>query len=89
VIPEGGRWDPSLAQGAAGGRHVNHLLVDGMARAIWWFERGRTGATTLAVRPLFELAPAERKAVAAEAERMADFGAADAEVREIRIESPG
>jgi Winged helix DNA-binding domain len=67
------------------GRAVNTLLVDGIVRGTWWIERERA---TLAVRPFRALVAAERRAVAGEAERMAEFAGSDAAVRDVRLEAP-
>jgi Winged helix DNA-binding domain len=84
IIPADFPWNAMLAPG----RFVNNLLVDGVLRATWWIERDGKRRATLAIRPFGELAPGERDAVAAEAERMVDFAAADAESREVRFEAP-
>jgi hypothetical protein len=81
IIPGGFPWEAMLAPG----RFVNNLLIDGMLRATWWIERdGRR--VTLAIRPSTELSTAEREDVAAEARRMVEFAAADADVRAVRLE---
>jgi hypothetical protein len=82
LVPEDFPWAAMLAPG----RFVNNLLVDGMLRATWWIERDGDRAT-LAIRPFQELSTAERDEVAAEAERMLAFSAADAERREVRFEA--
>jgi hypothetical protein len=69
----------------ADGRFFNNLLVDGMLRATWRIEREGTRRATLVIRPFRRLARAEREEVATEAERMIDFGAADADIREVRL----
>jgi hypothetical protein len=82
LIPEDFPWAAMLAPG----RFVNNLLVDGMLRATWWIEReGRKGAT-LAIHPSRRFSRAELAEVNAEAERMIDFAAAEAEKRSVRIE---
>jgi hypothetical protein len=84
IIPEDFAWQAMLADG----RFVNNLLVDGMLRATWWIERDDTRRrATLAIRPFRELSPADRDEVEAEAQRMIDFAAADAEVRDLRLEA--
>ena len=82
IIPEGFPWQAMLADG----RFVNNLLVNGTLRATWWIEREGKRSATLAIRPFPELASAEREEVAAEAERMLDFAAAGAELRDVRFE---
>jgi Winged helix DNA-binding domain len=82
IIPADFPWTEMLAPG----RWVNNLLVDGMLRASWWIEPDGKRRATLAIRPFGEFAPAEREEVAAEAERMLDFAAADVAVREVRFE---
>ena len=81
IIPEDFPWAAMLAPG----RFVNNLLVDGTLRATWWVERDADGAT-LAIRPFRRLSRVERADVTAEAERMIDFAAAEAERRDVRIE---
>ena len=83
IIPEGFPWRAMLAHG----RFVNNLLVDGMLRATWCIEREGRRRATLAIRPFRDLAPDDRDEVAAEAQRMVDFAADDAEVRDVRIEA--
>lgn len=82
IIPEDFPWDAMLAPG----RFVNNLLVDGMLRATWWIEREGKRRASLAVRPFREFSGAEREEVAAEARRMLDFAAAEAETRDLRFE---
>jgi Winged helix DNA-binding domain len=82
IVPEGYSWEAMLAHG----RFVNNLLVGGMLRATWWIERDGKRRATLGIRPFGELTGAERDEVAAEAERMLDFAAAGAEVRDVRLE---
>jgi hypothetical protein len=81
IIPEGLSWEAMLADG----RFFNNLLVDGMLRATWRIEREGTRRATLIIRPFRRLARAEREEVAAEAERMIDFAAADADIREVHF----
>ena len=76
-------WRAMLAHG----RFVNNLLVDGVLRATWWIEREGRRSATLAIRPFRDLAPDDRDEVAAEAQRMVDFAADDAEVRTVRFEA--
>jgi hypothetical protein len=83
IIPADFPWEAMLAPG----RFVNNLLVDGMLRATWWIEREGKRHATLAIRPFRRLARADRAEVTAEAERMIDFAAADAEIRDVRFEA--
>lgn len=85
VISDRGRWFGAVL---GPGRAVNNMLVDGMLRTLWWIERDGERRATLVVRPLDRLARAQRDEVAAEAARMLDFAAADADVRDVRFE-PG
>jgi Winged helix DNA-binding domain len=82
IIPEDFPWSPMLAHG----RFVNNLLVDGMLLATWWIERDGRRRVTLAIRPFRKLSAAEREEVSAEAHRVVDFAAADAERRDVRFE---
>jgi hypothetical protein len=82
IIPEDFPWAAMLAPG----RFVNNLLVDGTLRATWWIEGDGKKRATLAIRPSRRFSRAERAEVIAEAERMVDFAAADAETRGVRIE---
>ena len=84
LIPEGFPWQEMLAHG----RFVNNVLVDGMLRATWWIEREEKGRATLGIRPFGKLSRAERADVAAEAERVVDLVAADADRRDVRFEAP-
>jgi Winged helix DNA-binding domain len=81
IIPEGLSWEAMLADG----RYFNNLLVDGMLRATWRIEREGKRHATLVIRPFRRLARAERDEVATEAERMIDFAAADADIREVHF----
>ena len=80
LIPEDFPWAEMLAPS----RFVNNLLVDGLLRATWWIEREKRA--TLAIRPFRRFSRAVRAEVTAEAERMIDFAAPEAEGREVRIE---
>jgi hypothetical protein len=71
----------------APGRFVNNLLVDGELRATWWIEREGMRRATLGIRPFRRLTRAERGQVEAEAGRMIDFAAPDAENRDVRFEA--
>jgi hypothetical protein len=82
IIPADFPWRAMLADG----RFVSNFLVDGMLRGTWWIERDGKRSATLAVRPFGELSPAERKAVAAEAERMVEFSEPEAAERDVRFE---
>ncbi len=82
IIPEDFPWAAMLAPG----RFVNNLLVDGVLRATWWIEREGKKRAALAIRPSGRFSRAERTEVRAEAERMLEFAAADAEGRDVRIE---
>jgi hypothetical protein len=83
IVPADFPWDAMLAEG----RFVNNVLVDGVLRATWWVERDGKRRATIAVRPFGELSAGQRDEVAAEAQRMIDFVAADAEVRDVRFEA--
>jgi hypothetical protein len=83
IIPEDFPWQAMLGPG----RFVSNLLVDGTLRATWWIERDGKRRATLAVRPFRALTRAEREEVAAEGRRMIDFGAGDAELRDLRFET--
>ena len=82
IIPEDFPWKATLAPG----RLVSNVLVDGMLRATWWIEREGKRRATLGIRPFRKLSRSERDEVAAEARRMIDFAAADAERRDVRFE---
>ena len=82
IVPQGYPWEGMLRHG----RFVNNLLVDGMLRGSWWIERDRKRSAALGIRPFGELTAQERGDVAAEAERMVEFAAADAEEREVRFD---
>ena len=82
IIPADFPWGAMLAPG----RFVNNLLVDGMLRATWWIEREGKRRATLGIRPFRPFSRTERGQVAAEAQRMIDFAAADAEARDVRFE---
>jgi hypothetical protein len=63
------------------------VLVDGFVRAGWRVERekGRSGAATLVVMPVVPLSPIDETEVAAEAERLLAFLAADAVEQVVRF----
>jgi hypothetical protein len=84
IIPEGLSWAEMLADG----RFVSNVLVDGMLQATWRIERDGKRRATLVVRPFRKLSRAEHADVGAEAERMVDFAAADAEARDVRFDAP-
>jgi Winged helix DNA-binding domain len=81
IIPEDFPWEAMLAPG----RFVNNLLVDGMLRATWWIEREGKRTATLAIRPFGQLSEREQNEVSAEGQRLIDWAAADAEVRDLRF----
>ncbi|MGH3115654.1 MAG: winged helix DNA-binding domain-containing protein [Gaiellales bacterium] len=81
IISEDFPWAAMLADG----RFVSNLLVDGVLRATWRIEREGKRRATLTIRPFRRLSRAEREEVNAEAERMIDFAAADAEVCGVRF----
>jgi hypothetical protein len=56
-------------------------------RATWWLERDGRRRATPAIRPFRALAAADRDAVAEEGQRMVDFAAAGAAVRDVRLEA--
>jgi hypothetical protein len=66
---------------------VINLLVDGILRGTWWIEHEGKRRARLAIRPFRELASDTRDEVAAEAQRMIDFVAGEAEVRDLRFEA--
>ena len=82
LIPKGFPWQEMLAHG----RFVNNVLVDGTLRATWWIEREQKGRATLGIRPFGKLSRLERADVAAEAERVVELVAADADRRDVRFE---
>jgi hypothetical protein len=82
IIPEGFPWRAMLAPG----RFVNNLLVDGMLRATWWIERDGKRRAVLAIRPFRKLSKRERDEVTAEAKRILELAADDAEARSVRLE---
>lgn len=84
LIPEDFPWAAMLAPG----RFVSNLLVDGGLRATWWIEREGTREATLAIRPHGKLAKRERDEVEAEAWRLVEFAAGDANTRAVRLEDP-
>ena len=69
-----------------GGRHVNNLLVDGMLRATWWFERDGRRRATLAIRAHDRLSAGERSEITAEAQRLLAFAADGAAAHDVRFE---
>ena len=83
LIPEDFPWRAMLGPG----RFVNNALVDGVLRATWWIDRDGPRRATLGIRPFRELAATERDEVAAEAERIIEFEAPDAERRDVRFEA--
>lgn len=67
---------------------VGSLLVGGMLRATWRIERDGKRSAVLAIRPAGPLARAQRDEIEAEAQRLVDLVAADAERRDVRFEKP-
>jgi hypothetical protein len=57
-----------------------------MLRATWWIERAGKRRATLAIRPFGKLSKREQDEVTAEGQRLIDWAAADAEVRDVRFE---
>jgi len=82
IIPE----DFPIERMVSQGRFVNHALVDGVLRATWWIERETRRRAVLAVRAFPKLSAPERAETALEAQRMIDFAASDAEIRDVRFE---
>jgi hypothetical protein len=82
IIPEHFPWAAMLASG----RFVSNMLLDGMLRATWWLERDGRARATLAIRPFGKLTKREHDDVAAEAQRLVDFVAGDANARDVRFE---
>jgi hypothetical protein len=83
VIPDGFSSEAMLGYG----RFVENLLVDGMLRATWWIDREGKKAV-LGIRPFGTFSADERDAVEAEAQRMLEFAAGDAQTREVRFADP-
>jgi hypothetical protein len=69
-------------------RFVSSLLVDGELRATWWLKREGNAAAILVIRPFGRLSKREREDVEAEAQRMVEFTAGDANSRDVRFEDP-
>jgi hypothetical protein len=84
IIPDDFPWQAMLAEG----RFVSNVLVDGILRATWRIEREGKRRATLTIRPFPKLSRGEYDDVAVEAQRMIDFAAQDAEVRDVRFEAP-
>ena len=84
IIPEDFPWNAMLEEG----HFVSPLLVDGMLRATWRIEREGKRRATLIVRTVGKLSRLEQDEVAAEAQRMVDFTAHDAEARDVRFVEP-
>jgi Winged helix DNA-binding domain len=84
IIPEDFPWTAVLEEG----HFVSNLLVDGMLRGVWRIEREGKRRATLLIRLHGRVAKRERDEVTAEARRLVDFAAADAEVRDVRYETP-
>jgi Winged helix DNA-binding domain len=83
IIPEDFPWTTVLEEG----HFVSNLLVDGMLRGVWRIERDGKRRATLLIRLHGPVAKRERDEVGAEARRLIDFAAADAEVRDVRYET--
>jgi Winged helix DNA-binding domain len=83
IIPDGLSWTAMLADG----RFASNLLVDGVLRSTWRIDRDGKRRATLVVRPFWKLSRAEREEISAEAARMIDFAAADADDRDVRFEA--
>ncbi len=75
----GGQFDAIFGRGS--------VLVDGFVGAGWRVERAGDRAT-LVVMPAVPLSSVDRGAVAAEAERLLAFLAADADDRDVRFDAP-
>ena len=84
IIPAGFPWAAMLAPG----RFVSNLLVDGELRATWWMEREGKKTAILGIRPSGRLSRRDRDEVEAEAQRLVDFVAGDANARGVRFEDP-
>ena len=82
IIPDGLSWTAMLADG----RFASNLLVDGVLRATWRIDRDGKRRATLVVRPFWKLSRVERDEISAEAARMIDFAAGDADARDVRLE---
>ena len=74
IIPADFPWTAMLAPG----RFVSNLLVDGELRATWWIEREGKTRAILGIRPFGRLSRRDREEIEAEAQRMVDFAAGDA-----------
>jgi hypothetical protein len=84
IIPQNFPWKELVT----GDRFVNHLLVDGMLRGVWWIERDRKRSATLVVEPAHSLTPLERQAVEAEAHVTLRFLDPPVERHDVRLEPP-
>jgi Winged helix DNA-binding domain len=84
IIPADFPWAAMLAPG----RFVSNLLIDGELRATWWIEREGKASALLGIRPFGRLSKREREDVEAEAQRMVEFAASDANARDVRFEDP-
>jgi Winged helix DNA-binding domain len=84
IIPADFPWTAVLDEG----HFVSNLLVDGMLRGVWRIERDGKRRATLLIRLHGRVAKREREEISAEARRLIDFAAADAEVRDVRYETP-
>jgi hypothetical protein len=84
IVPDAAPWAAALEEG----HFVSNVLVDGILSAVWRLEREGKRRATLIVRPFRRLARAERAEVEAEAQRLLDLLAADAEARDLRVDAP-
>lgn len=86
IIPADTPFATQITQGRDRERFVNHLLVDGLLRAAWWIERDSRARAVLTIHPLGKLCKREREEVVEEAHRMIAFAAAEAELRDVRLD---
>jgi hypothetical protein len=84
IIPDDFPWGPAAPRAS---RALNHLLVDGMLRAVWWLERDGKRKATLVIQPHGRFTRAERAEVEAESEAVVSFVAADAASHAVKLES--
>lgn len=64
------------------------VLLDGFVGGTWKIERG-VGRTILRIQPFRKLSRADRKALTLEGDRLLEFGAADAETRQVEFAVAG
>ena len=74
IIPDDFPWGPAAPRAS---RALNHLLVDGTLRAVWWLDTEKHVAT-LTIQPHGTLTRAQRSDVEAEAADLLAFLAPDA-----------